>query len=158
LVRNIEDTIAVGIYKGDKNQPFILLKTASYENAFTGLLKWESFMGADLFKFFGVDLPDQTTFKDVFVENNSLIAQTSSSTLEIATSTKNASSSEKIVKEETRNIKNFIDRTIKNKDMRVIQDNDGKIYFVYGFTNRNTIIITTSPETFFEVTNRLKLK
>ena len=160
LVRNIEDTIAVGIYKGDKNQPFILMKTASYENAFTGLLKWESFMSADIFKFFGVELPEQSTLRDVLIETQNQALDTATSTGDLGTSSSSTKSVEidDIKKEESRNIKNFIDRTIKNKDMRAIQDTDGKIYFVYGFTNRNTIILTTSPETFFEVTNRLKLK
>jgi hypothetical protein len=58
--------------------------------------------------------------------------------------------------EPTRDVKAFVDRTIKNKDVRVIQDLDGKIYFMYGFVNRNTILFTTTPESYFEIISRLK--
>jgi len=49
----------------------------------------------------------------------------------------------------------FKDIVIKNKDARAILDGGGKILFVYSFSDKNTIVITTNKTTLQEVFDRL---
>jgi hypothetical protein len=49
----------------------------------------------------------------------------------------------------------FKDIVIKNKDTRAILDGGGKILFVYSFSDKNTIVITTNKTTLQEVFDRL---
>jgi hypothetical protein len=49
----------------------------------------------------------------------------------------------------------FEDASISNKDVRVLRDDSGKIMFLYGIINRDTIIITVSDTAFSEIIDRL---
>jgi len=51
--------------------------------------------------------------------------------------------------------KTFEDLTIKNTDVRALTTNEGKIVLVYALPRRDTIIITTSEDTFTEVLARM---
>ena len=143
LKRSISGDITIGVYGGDSAVPFVLFKTNSYEGTFSGLLEWEKFMSDDLFVFMNVLLPENKAPESPAI-NTVLLDSTSTP----------ATSTERVPV--NRDINLFIDRTIKNKDMRVLQDDAGKIYFLYGFVDKNTVIITTNPETFFEVSSRLR--
>lgn len=55
LYENIENQFMHGIYKTDKNHPFIILKALSYDRAFEGMKQWESTIVDDLSTYF--DLP-----------------------------------------------------------------------------------------------------
>lgn len=50
----------------------------------------------------------------------------------------------------------FEDMVIKNIDIRALKDGRGEIILLYSFVDRETIIITTSTETFGEIVNRLR--
>jgi hypothetical protein len=50
--------------------------------------------------------------------------------------------------------KPFQDTTIRNIDVRTLLDKDGKTILLYGFVNQNTVIITTTQETFAEIMTR----
>lgn len=176
LTRTLDDTFALGMYQGDKLEPFLLLKTDSFENAFAGMLAWEKFMSDDIYAFMGVEIPKQEKVLNEFgvqvdgTGDLSIETAVSTSTEEtVSTSTPpvaqtgtagntGTSTSTTTTKspQPTRDIHLFIDRTIRNRDVRVIQDNDGKIYFVYGFPKSGAILITTSIESYFEVLGRLK--
>lgn len=54
--------------------------------------------------------------------------------------------------------KKFQDALIKNRDARVLKDDNGAIVLFYVFTDDNTIVITKDPKTLEEVTNRLNIK
>ncbi len=154
LSRSLATSTVLGIYSGDVAEPFIVLKTSSYEGAFSGMLGWEDFMSDDLYTFMGITPPSQSD-----VPQTTTADQADALPVVIGTSTEATTTPKKIEVVSTgpsRDITKFIDRTIKNKDMRVIEDNTGKIHFLYGFANPSTIIITTSPETFFEVSSRLR--
>ncbi|MCI0566003.1 hypothetical protein L0Y46_02275 [bacterium] len=53
--------------------------------------------------------------------------------------------------------KKFRDLVIKNKDVRVLEDNGGRTVLLYSFVNRDTLIITTSEDTFLEIVARISL-
>jgi len=52
--------------------------------------------------------------------------------------------------------KKFEDRVVKNRDLRVLTDKEGKIIILYSFYNKNTLIIATSKDTLDEVIARLQ--
>lgn len=51
---------------------------------------------------------------------------------------------------------NFVDELIQNHDIRVLKKESGSDALVYGFVNRNTIIITSDRNTFSEVANQVR--
>lgn len=48
----------------------------------------------------------------------------------------------------------FSDETYKNKDVRVIRNNSGKIVLLYGFIDRNTLVITANEKIFEAILNK----
>ncbi|MEN9852316.1 MAG: hypothetical protein RI996_259 [Candidatus Parcubacteria bacterium] len=167
LGRSLATSTVLGIYSGDVADPFIVLKVNSYEGAFSGMLGWEDFMSDDLYTFFAVVLPtvvdeperqvETTTALELFGSTGTSTAATSTIASTIVSSVpKTTQAKETLTRTPQRDITKFVDRTIKNKDMRVIESETGRIYFLYGFVDPNTIIITTSTESFFEIANRLR--
>lgn len=152
LSRSLSGNILFGIYSGDTATPFIVLRSSSYEGVFSGLLEWEEFMSDDLFTFMGVSLPNSTQSAET-VPSSGLINVASSSASSSSAIVTEASPG---IKPSVRDINKFVDRTIKNKDVRVLQDDTGRIYFIYGFANPDTVIMTTSVESFFEISSRLR--
>ncbi|MEK7574792.1 MAG: hypothetical protein AAB511_01015 [Patescibacteria group bacterium] len=81
LARTLNDNFMLGIYALNRNQPFLILKTSYYQNAFAGMLEWEKTLRADIGSIFIVPEPaafastsDQITsrsnlFEDVVVKN-----------------------------------------------------------------------------------------
>lgn len=52
--------------------------------------------------------------------------------------------------------KTFEDRIIKNKDVRILRDTSGNIAIIYGFLDRETLLITTNEATFLEIVDRFE--
>ena len=50
----------------------------------------------------------------------------------------------------------FVDSTVKNHDVRILRDELQKERLVYGFVNRNTILITTDSTAFAAVADKIK--
>ena len=75
LLRSLSDKFMLGIHSFNGNQPFIILKTDFYENAFLGLLKWEREMPEDILPLFGVKLTNENRylltkeFQDATIKN-----------------------------------------------------------------------------------------
>jgi len=55
------------------------------------------------------------------------------------------------------NQRTWNDVVIQNKDTRVLYNFDNSIALVYMFKDQNTLIITTSSDTLFEISRRLDL-
>ncbi len=71
LYKNIENEFMHGVYKTDKNMPFIILKALSYDRAFEGMKEWEDTMIDDLATY--LDLPkkagDRSLMEDGFSDD-----------------------------------------------------------------------------------------
>ncbi len=71
LYQNIENEFMHGVYKTDKNRPFIILKALSYDRAFEGMKEWEGTMIDDLATY--LDLPkdagDRSLMEDGFSDD-----------------------------------------------------------------------------------------
>ncbi len=48
----------------------------------------------------------------------------------------------------------FTDETYKNKDVRVIKDTNGNVVLLYGFIDKNTLVITANEKIFEAILNR----
>lgn len=59
LYDNIDNEFTHGVYRTDKNYPFIILKALSYDRALEGMKEWEPTMLDDLATYF--DLPPEAT-------------------------------------------------------------------------------------------------
>lgn len=72
LAREVTEAM-VGIHAFDRNQPFIILRVATYDRSFGALLEWERDMGRELSGFFeptsASGNPPLLTFTDEIVQN-----------------------------------------------------------------------------------------
>ncbi len=74
LLRAMEDQdFLFGIHSLGANRPFFVITVESFENAFAGMLKWESFMFDDLASLFSLDVSStqfiDRLFEDVVIKN-----------------------------------------------------------------------------------------
>jgi hypothetical protein len=118
----------LGLHAYDGNQPFLILQTDSYEQAFSGMLDWERYMLQDLSPFFS---PNQPTF----LRND------------------NASSTPL---EPVYIVPGFVDKVVENQDTRALQNNHGTVVLLWSFINRTTLVVTTNEGTLREIISRLK--
>lgn len=57
LLENIENDVMHGVYRAEKNYPFLILKAKSYDRAFLGMKEWEATIIDDLSPY--LDLPEE---------------------------------------------------------------------------------------------------
>lgn len=125
LLRSLSPEYMIGNHSWNGNQPFIILKTDSYENAFAGMLSWEKNIAGDLSALFPRNIPPST--------------QEGTTTTEQILSYK----------------KDFEDVLVKNKDARALRDETGNIFLIYALPDKKTVIITSNTETLAELFDRL---
>ena len=136
LVRTVLDSFIIGVHAQARQEPFIVLRAGYHENAFSGMLLWEETMDADLSPFFGPPV----------VRGEESVPQTTESG-ELNPSTV-----------DTRDLGTFDDATIANTATRVLRDAGGTIRMVWAMPDTSTIIITTNPQTFEEIKNRMQAR
>lgn len=125
LKRSLLDKWMIGTFSGystetEESIPFIIFTTDFFQNAFAGMLKWESSMPDEMAELFN--------YKDIAntVDPNS-------------TSTTRISS--------FYNIKgSFKDKVIMNRDVREFINEDDRVLLLYTFLDKDTLLITTSEE------------
>ena len=126
LPRSLEQPFFFGVHIFNGNQPLLIFKTNSYENAFAGMLSWEGTLQRDLAPAFGTALGAAD------------LEQTGTTTASI---TPRAS---------------FRDMVIRNKDARVLRNRTGQVVLLYSFIDRSTLLITTNEYTLNEAVSRLQ--
>ena len=136
LVRSLAPQFLLGLHSTQGNQPFLIFKSTSYEQAFAGMLEWEYSIQDDLAPLFPKSIE--------------------SALLEIAT-TSAASTSPPVQYSAPRIIKtSFLDSTLQNHDTRVVRDAGGTVVFLWSFVDRQTLLITTQADTLAEIISRLQ--
>jgi hypothetical protein len=143
LVRDIEPIYLLGVHSYDTNQPFLILKVDSYEQAYAGMLAWEGSMKTDLAPLFTY-VPSPTGNPSPPVQVQVPVASTTNSTSSPQTP-------QTLPFIQT----GFIDQIVDNHDARVLKTADGQIYLLWTFLDRQTIVITTNANTLQEVISRL---
>lgn len=117
LIRSLTDSWMLGVYGiEDQKLPFVILKTDFFQNAFAGMLKWESDMPDELATL--LNYRDKARSEDV----NSTTSIASFFTLR----------------------GKFEDRIILNRDVREFKNDRGELLVLYSFVDKDTLIIATS--------------
>lgn len=125
LTRALEATYTFGAHRREQTDPFLVVNVTFFENAFAGILEWETTMRTDLAPLFGARAsgPSKRTAP--------------ATTADIIRAGK------------------FQDQVIQNKDARVLLDQNDNIVLLYSFIDRKTLILTTNIETFIEIHGRM---
>lgn len=142
FIRSLSDSFMFGYHGYNGNQPFLILKTNSYDSSFSGMLYWEKKMLSELEPLFPAPAPSPP----VLIVATTTIKLKNGKT---ATATTTATSTPPVF------VGAFSDAILRNKDSRVVRDGSGKIIFLYSFINPETIVITTNETTLRELTTRI---
>jgi len=141
LLRSIQPEFLLGVHVYDTNQPFLIFRVDSYQEAFAGMLAWEPALRNTLSPLFAY------TPSPHINATPAVIPPTSTST---SSTTPQTPPPTPIVQA------HFIDRIVENHDARVLQNDFGDIYLLWTFLDRNTLVITTNAATLREIISRLQ--
>ncbi len=125
LSRTVRPEFMLGIHSFDGNQPFLILKISSFEQAFAGMLEWERVIMRDLAPFLIRQPRERTPGEGTTATTTGFLPS------------------------------GFSDRTFGNRDARVFQNTAGDAQLLYSFLDRTTLIITTNESTLLEAATRL---
>ncbi|PCI27846.1 hypothetical protein COB55_04990 [Candidatus Wolfebacteria bacterium] len=137
FLRALNPNFMFGVHRLKKNEPFLILKTKSYDHAFAGMLSWEQNLRDDLTPLFG-------SVSDTFIEKTEEIVDANGAT-----------TTSVYIDTVKPDVRQYEDVVIRNRDTRVIRDQNGEIVFLYSFPNKETLIITTNNATFVEILARM---
>lgn len=142
LLRNVAPETTVGIVNArGETRPFFVIRVTSYERTFAGMLTWEPLMARDLgalYPLYPVSEPEP-------------VALATASTT--ATSTKSAVIPPAPVQAASRI--RFEDAVVSNRDVRVLRDTSGKSLILYGYADKETLIIARDEAAFELLLTRL---
>lgn len=137
LLRNIDQRSTVGVLNAaGETRAFFVMRVDSYERTYAGMLSWEATILrnlSDLYPEYPDDEPSDFSFD---------------------TATSTASSSAAILPE-TPFTGTFRDEVLQNHDVRVVRDAEGRSILLYGYRDKNTLIITRNEAAYLELVRRL---
>jgi hypothetical protein len=132
LLRSIEPESTIGTFNtGNGPMPFFILRVSSFERSFAGMLDWEPTMSRDLAALYArypSPLPEVTA------------TTTATTTAPAATSTPTVDQSAPAAA--------FVDEVIQNHDVRVLKDLAGRSLILYGYADKQTLIIARDENAF----------
>lgn len=131
LSRSILDRFMIGSYGNEDGTTFrfIILTTDFFQNAYAGMLEWEGSVVDEFSPFFGIR---ERVEQQLNTQGTSSIATFFS-------------------------IRgNFIDRIVRNRDVREFIGENGELLFLYTFLDKDTILITTSESVIEGVINQVE--
>jgi hypothetical protein len=153
------------------NKDVFVIATINYfQNAFAGMLQWESVMADDLKQYLSTkNLADIATVStlnpnEISTTNipTSTIATSSGTSMNTATTSNATSTSADVIPVDNTMYNNivrgtFTDRIIQNKDVREFITQNGPL-FLYSFIDKNKLVITGKESTLSDIINRLEQK
>jgi hypothetical protein len=132
LLRNIDPSSTAGIiHAGNQTAPFFILSVNSYERTFAGMLAWESTMMADL----GILYPSYPT-----TVTTAPITTPSSPSLKVVAPAAGAG---------------FVDKVVSNRNVRQYIDTQGNSLVLYGYVDKQTLVIARDADAFTALLSRL---
>jgi hypothetical protein len=144
LLRNIAPESTLGIvHAGPETRAFFILKVLSYERTFAGMLQWEGQMQSSLAMLYPTyaapmaPTPTIATTTKV-VNGKKVVATTTAASAPIATIAPH-----------------FIDEVASNHDVRALKDGQGRTILLYGYQDKETLIIARDEAAFAQLLNRL---
>jgi hypothetical protein len=140
ILRNIEDASTVGVIRaGSETRPFFILRVTSYERTFAGMLAWEETM------------PQQLRILYPAYQSSPFVSNTGSTTAATSTIPK---SQTVVVPKETAPT-GFVDEVASNHDVRILYDAQHRAILMYGYRDKNTLIIARDRAAFAALVDRL---
>lgn len=129
LKRSITDRWMMGSFSENGGKtPFLIFKTDFFQNAFSGMLSWESSMAEDIAKLMGYE-------ERARAEEEAFSGSIASYFTIRGT---------------------FVDKQIKNRDVREFVSRSNTVLFLYSFIDKNTIILTTTESALLGLLERLE--
>ncbi len=130
LLRNIAPASTVGAVRaGEETRPFFILRVASFERTFAGMLDWERTMANDL-----------TLFYPMHPE---IVREP------VGTTTEPAPPAPAVFNAV------FADEVVDNHDVRILRDAAGRSILLYGYRDKETLIVARDEAAFAELLARL---
>ena len=159
LVRSLTDRWMLGEYAEENGikTTFIALTTNFFQNAFAGMLNWENSMPDDLALL--LNFEQKARAYEMIPIPVSISNSTSSLIATSSANKDNTSSKEPAIPSISSyfNIRGvFVDRQIRNRDVREFKNNRGEILFLYSFINKETLILTTTESAFIAIIDRIE--
>lgn len=144
LLRNVGPESTVGaVHAGNETRVFFILHVLSYERTFAGMLGWEQSIKDELALFYpeyaAVALPAPTIATTTKIVKGKRV---------VATTTVEAVAPEYVPP-------HFIDEVASNHNVRALKDMAGRTILLYGYKDKDTLIIARDEAAFAELINRL---
>lgn len=144
LLRNIATESTVGIvHAGPETRAFFIMKVLSYERTFAGMLQWESMMANSL----AVLYPPYPTPQASPVTSATTTKTVNGKKVTVAP---NVASTPTVTV-----LPHFVDEVASNHDVRALKDSEGRTILLYGYKDKETLVIARNEAAFAELLNRL---
>lgn len=150
LLRNTlpESTVGV-INEGGDTKPFFIFRVSSYERTFAAMLTWEPRMMRELAVLYPL-YPEEAFEPQVDL---SLVATSTASTSPaLATSTPVVAP---VAPAPVTVSGRFVDAVVANRDVRILRDSRGRSIMLYGYADRETLIVARNEAAFAALLVRL---
>jgi hypothetical protein len=142
LLRALDDRFMSGtISLSGKSEPFIIIRIASFDNAYSGMLSWEETLGEDLGPLFTSDAIRKPS-AEIAIAANVAIISTSTASTTTQTIPATIPHPEALVKSP------FTDLVVSNIDTRAVRNDRGQVIMLYSFIDKNTLVMTTNENAF----------
>lgn len=139
LLRNIAPESTVGVVNaGNQTRAFFVLRVESYERTYAGMLTWEPRMQRDLDMLY--PLYEASSVPDTVV----------------ATSTTSTSTPVLVAPIQAQARTRFDDAVVANHDVRILRDTTGNTLLLYGYADKQTLLIARDENAFETLLARLK--
>lgn len=136
LLRNVRPESTVGVVNaGTETKPFFILRVSSFERTFAGMLAWEPVMRSSLSLLY-------PPYPNAPIVEEPMATTTATSTIVTPPPMRRAPSS-------------FVDAVVRNYDVRILRDADGRSLMLYGYKDKETLIIARDEAAFLELASRL---
>ncbi len=148
LLRNIAEQSTIGVINTNaQNTPFFALRVDSYERTYAGMLTWEPLMTRDLGLLFPLYPVTSAPVEEV---SEPVATTTASTTVSVSTSTVQLQEVQATAR--TR----FEDAIVANRDVRILRDSRGRSLMLYGYADKQTLLIVRDEAVFEALISRLK--
>lgn len=150
LIRSLTPSWMLGAFTDSNNKKniFIVIKNNFFQNAFAGMLAWESVMPDDLKQYLFSVAPQG-------VSNSTSPSSTITSSSTLASTSPEAETLAPVIPYFTLRGQ-FQDKIVKNKDVREFITADGDTLFLYSFIDNNRMVISANENTLAEIILRLE--
>ena len=143
LLRNIADESTVGIVNADgETRAFFALRVDSYERTYAGMLTWEPLMQREL-----------ALLYPLYPATSVPVAPVVATTTAVASTTPQP---EPVTSGPATALTRFADAIVANHDVRILRDTNGRSLILYGYVDKQTLIIARDEAAFETLASRLR--